>query len=779
MKAKHVFLSVGLSLVMGAAVAASGVLSLTKEMKPANAGNPVNLYFDVSSASWWNNDGAETYAHCFGGTGTSTTWPGAQMSLVAGSSTRYVVEVDDACTQVIFTRVDPSNHTTVWNRTSKDDGQAINLPADYTISNQWNLTADGSSYDDGNYCGHWSLYTPPAVTYQVDVYVDGVKRGTETIGEGELPEEPALTVYGTGFSGWYSDSTCSESPVTEITSDTTVYGKTYELPQWSYEIDTNQVSTTFANKYVYAFESNGRKNAAWPGIEMDSNTIIIPNDAKFIINNGATAQTEDITQSCVANDILRILNDQDGSGNYLTAWRSTLDEPYNEGYYICGVFSGNSYWTYDDAEEMTITSGENVAYEMNFLLAVGDELRVRSFYTDRFPYDQWAELGDNGYDDPTTGWGEKSGDNFKATKAGYYDIYAKYEDHNSDGIKEAFMFYVAEHVDTYEIQMTAVLFEGKEKIRTANQDSQLAYSGSNFEPNLAYWDGYSARGAYTDENCTVAYTPTTFNAAGHLYVKYTKLAYYVTGDAAYAGSASLAWSVDCGSMLSEDCADPNNMLEGSVTIPNSADADHPVAVKPLEYIGGNDIATCWAAVSYTIPNIADYDFVTLEGGNLCFTKGGTYAIYVNHSSEVYLSEGLEAFYTKFLSEVGGVCSEILGGTKDLDNLKNVWLSQKAAYESLSAAEKATISGITGEIDGGDPEGDRLHQVVAKYSYIVHKYGTANCEDFVWGGTYAASSQSVMNTMRNNTMLIIAVSATVVLLSAGLTVLLIKRRKEAR
>ena len=777
MKAKHVFLSVGLSLVMGAAVAASGVIAMAKEMKPANAGNLVNLYFDVSSASWWNNDGAETYAHCFGGTGTSTTWPGAQMSLVAGSSTRYVVEVDDACTQVIFTRVNPANHTTVWNRTSKDGGTAINLPADYSISNQWNLEQDGSNFDDGNYCGHWSLYTPPAVTHQVNVYVDGVLVGgaPQTIGDGELPEEPALTVYGTGFSGWYSDSGCSTSPVTEITSDTTVYGEIRNLPQWSYEIDTNQVSTTFANKYLYAFESNNRKNAAWPGIEMDGSSIVIPNDAKFIINNGGAAQTEDVTQSCIANDILRIQNDQDGSGHYLTAWRSSLDEPYNEGYYICGEFSSNPCWTYDDAEQMTNTSGENVAYEMNFLLAVGDEMRVRSFYTDRFPYDQWAELGDNGYAsqaDPADNWGEKSGDNFKATKAGYYDVYAKYEDHDSDGIKEAFMFYVAPHVDTYEISLTAKIYEGRTLVETRNLAPQLAYDGSNFNPVFDTIEGYTSYGVFTDAACSTEYVPHAFNAAGQLYLQYMRTGYYVVGDADFTGSNIGAWAPHGGVRLTTECQDPANFLEGAIIIP---DVEEAVQVRPL--LLNNDGTIDW--VDYSLG--ATYSFASKNGNNIDFSESGTYGVYVKieaGQAVVYLNKGLEAFYTKFLGEVGGVCSEILGGTKNLENLKNVWSDQKAAYESLSAAEKATISGITGGIDGGDAEGDRLHQVVAKYSYIVHKYGTANCEDFIWDGTYAASSQSLINVARNNTMLIVAISASVVLVSAGLTILLIKRRKEA-
>ena len=777
MKAKNVFLSIGLSLVMGAAVAASGAISMAKEMKPAHAGNNVTLYLEFSGLSWWGSDNAELYAHCWGGSAPSTTWPGAAMSPVAGSSTRYSVEIDDGYTNVIFTRVNPADHTTVWNRSSKADGTAINLPSDYTVNNQWNLIADGSGYDDGNYTGTWSLYTPPAVTHQVNVYVDGVLVGgaAQTIGDGELPEAPALTDYGKGFDGWYSDASCTGAKVTEITSDTSVYGKTYKLPEWSYKIDSFPVSSIFTDVYVYAFESNGRKNASWPGVEYDGSSFIVPNDATIVINNGDGAQTVDIEQSHAANDILRLSSEQDSSNKYLANWKSDLDEPDVEGYYISGEFSSNPCWTYDDSEQMTNTTGDNVAYEMNFNLAVGDEMRVRSFYLDRYPYNQWATLGDNGYAsqaDPADNWGEQSGDNFKATKAGYYDVYAKYEDHDSDGIKEAFMFYVAPHVDTYEISLTAKIYEGRTLVETRNLASQLAYDGSDFNPVFDTIEGYTSYGVFTDAACSTEYVPHAFNAAGQLYLQYMRTGYYVVGDADFTGSNIGAWAPHGGVRLTTECQDPANFLEGAIIIP---DVEGAVQVRPL--LLNNDGTIDW--VDYSLG--ATYSFASKNGNNIDFSESGTYGVYVKieaGQAVVYLNKGLEAFYTKFLGEVGGVCSGILDGTKNLDNLKNVWLDQKAAYESLSAAEKATISGITGGIDGGDEEGSRLEQVVAKYSYIVHKYGTANCEDFVWGGTYAASSQSLINVARNNTMLIVAISATVVILSAGLTILLIKRRKEA-
>ena len=759
----------GLALVMGAGVAASGVISLTREIKGAKAdATPATMYLDTNKLSWYG-DKSRAYLY---GTGGNNGWPGQALTHETGSI--YKLEVADMSKyqSVIFLRSDGTN---VWNRTSKDGGTGINLPADWTTKNmfkfadEWNGNVE---YDDGNYTGGWELYTPPATTYEVEVIINGVKRGDEEIGEGLLPDDPEFE-YAQSWDGkWYTDEYCTEE-CTGVTSDVdTLYCEIVDHAYLEFTLDASRATDKFAEQYVYTWDDGGEEKA-WPGTKLTSNTFYVADDAKLIINAGeGKEQTVNIDVSPVDGDTLRILNSTDG-GKYEAIWESEIDEPDVEGYYICGEFSSNPCWTYDNAEQMTNTTGENVAYEMNFLLAVGDELRVRSFYTDRLPYDQWATLGDNGYADPTDGWGVKSGDNFKATKAGYYDIYAKYEDRDENpDDKESFMFYVAPHVDSYEISLTAKIYDGRTLVDTRNLASQLAYDGSNFNPVFDTIEGYTSYGVFTDAACSTEYEPHAFSAAGQLYLKYMRTGYYVVGDADFTGSNIGAWAPNGGVRLKTECQDPANFLEGAIIIP---DAEEAVQTRPL--LLNNDGTTEW--VDYSLGGT--YSFASKNGDNIEFSEAGTYGVYVKIEADqavVYLNKGLEAFYTKFLGEVGGVCSEILGGTKDLDNLKTVWLSQKAAYESLSATEKATISGITGGIDGGDEEGDRLHQVVAKYSYIVHKYGTANCEDFIWNGTYAPSSSNgirVLN-INSNVLVITLVSVSVTLVSAGLVFLLIRRRR---
>ena len=776
MKANRVFLATGLVLAMGASVALAGVLGMNKDLKEVKAANEVTLYLEIDSKiSWWNGDGAEVRVHFWGGTAGSE-WPGAQMSLVSGTTNLYSVNLNDDHTSAIFTRCNPSDHS-VWNRSSKDGGTPITLPADYTVHNKWVLETDGSNYNDGNYTGHWEYYD---ATNKHDVHTVLDNLGVETV-EDDIEVVDGNTVpaptysFGQHFSGWFSDPNYTEgNEVTTITSDITVYGKLENVSTINFSVDASR-NTNFSSKqalYFYAWEDNGKNNGAFPGVTFPiwAQGLTAPSDAKIIISNGDNYEAEGFKQTinidladAVNNDVLRILDSED-NGKVEAIWESSIDEPAEEGYYICGNFSSVPAWRYSQAEQMTNTTGENVAYEMNFLLAVGDELRVRSYFNDQTPKDRWATLGDNNYADPENGWGEKSGDNFKATKAGYYDIYAKYEN-------DAFMFYVAPHVDTYAISLTAKIYEGRTLVETRVLDSQLAYDGTPFNPSFAAISGYVSYGVYEDASCSTEYEARTFSAAGQLYLKYMRTGYYVVGDADFTGGNVGAWNPAGGVRLTTDCNDPANFLEGAVTIPNVEGA---VQCRPLELTAENEIN--W--LDFTLG--ANYSFASKNGDNLEFSKGGTYAVYVklvNYQPVVYLNEGLAAFNTKFLSEVGGVCNEVVAGTKTIQQLQAVWADQAAAYASLSGTEKAEVEAIT--IDGGNENGSDLEKVIAKYSYIVHKYGTAVCNDFIWGQTYQAQNSMKMNTVSNNVLFITLISVSVVVISAGLTFYFLRKRRLAK
>ncbi len=158
MKAKHVIATLSLSIALGVG-SFVGVSYANKDLKQANADSTRTIYLDVSGVSFWHNDGALAYGHFYSTTDSYSSWPGLAMSLVSGETDVYSVEVNSAATQVIFNRVNPSDHS-VWNRTSKSDGTSINIPSDKDCFVLEDITQTG--YDNGNDTGSWTNYTPSA-----------------------------------------------------------------------------------------------------------------------------------------------------------------------------------------------------------------------------------------------------------------------------------------------------------------------------------------------------------------------------------------------------------------------------------------------------------------------------------------------------------------------------------------------------------------------------------------------------------------------------------------
>ena len=440
------------------------------------------------------------------------------------------------------------------------------------------------------------------------------------------------------------------------------------------------------------------------------------------------------------------------------------DIPAEEGYYICGEFSSVPSWKYDGATKMTATSQDgNVAYHMNFSLAVGDELRVRSYFNDQSPKDRWATVG-NEIDttDPDRLF-DKEGDNLKARVAGYYDVYAKYEQKAGDE-SEQFYFYVSAHVNTYEIEMTAVKFVGATKEGTAAQESQVAYAGQVFNPVQPAMAGYALRGYYTDEACTTAYVAHEFEAAGHLYAKYTKAGFYVT----YGTSE---YSID----------GATQMTTAGIADTNKAEAALTVAAKnstySFVYYGEDGTMSGHSGLGDT------YAYAENEDSHIKFTELGTYAVYWSEGdNKIYLNDGSTAYATTFLTNTGAVCQGDHEAEGYISSLKAVWAQEKSTFEDLNDGAKAEIRAVG--FDGGDEKGSAVEQLVARYHHIVWKYGSEEFEDFIFNSEQPIPPHhdafiggfDSFNSSDNTTMIIVIAIATVSAL-AFTTLLVFKKRKQ--
>ena len=144
------------------------------------------------------------------------------------------------------------------------------------------------------------------------------------------------------------------------------------------------------------------------------------------------------------------------------------------------------------------------------------------------------------------------------------------------------------------------------------------------------------------------------------------------------------------------------------------------------------------------------------------------------------NSGANEFYTKFLTEVGGTCDA--NGNTNTATLQGVWADQKAAFEALSAGEKAVIRAVEVDKIEGDGAND-LEKFVKKYDYIVKKYGTTLFEDFVWGQSYPGQAlvSNTPATANETTPIMIIVIACVALLSVAsvTTIIIIKKRRFVR
>lgn len=127
---------------------------------PVTPETKTKIYLDISEITWWANDDI-AYAYLYGESGNAGDWPGCKMELV--TPTLLCVEITDIenYASVIFLRYGDGQ---TYNRSSKDGGIAIVLPADYSVANTWKFNSGfanggeaGVGYGDGNYSGEWTL----------------------------------------------------------------------------------------------------------------------------------------------------------------------------------------------------------------------------------------------------------------------------------------------------------------------------------------------------------------------------------------------------------------------------------------------------------------------------------------------------------------------------------------------------------------------------------------------------------------------------------------------
>lgn len=704
---KRFLITTALAMVLGVGVAVGAHQS--QRVEKAEAADNVTLYCKMPYDWWWAKGG---WGDEDAGIGvhywkeyTATTYPGIRGTKLETDPKVWKFEVPSDSQGFCFTRINAEGDIKNWGAKTDDLTFPTNGKNLYTITSQkatW-WTSDYHTVD-----GIWgNLYT-------VTTHVRG-ETEVVSVAEGELPANPSLA-FGESFDGWFDNEACTEGhEVTAITSDQTVYAKITSCETKTYTLDTSRVSTVFTSKNLYAFDSHGN-NGEFPGVALDSNTFSVPSSATIIISNGNGAQTVDVTQSGVDNDVLRILNKQDG-GKYKVLWESAADEPAEDGYYLVGSKTDNKF---AGAVKLSTTDIEpgNIAELHGYEGKKGETIKVRSFFNEEAVWSYY-----NG--------GEKdfgAGDqyaNFVFSKDQKVNIYAKYE-----GNPSQLNFYVERAYERYEVTLTKVLHAGSRRIGEAEGGSVYAYDNEAFNPTTKFaptHDGYVFRGKYyTDADCTIEYVSAVPTADLHLYALFTKVGYYVISEAGY-------WAID-NAILMDSPDNPNNKAEAAITVEDVGEA-YSFVYYDGEMHGHAGLG-------------ANYEFVVNEESHIKFTKVGSYAIYwSNGDNKLYVNAGLEAFYTNFLNSVGGAChSDGIYAEGELQAVKDAWSLQEAAYNALTTEEQNTIKAI-----GFDPDSESQDQsvrMVKMYSYIVKKYGTEVFNDFIWNQDHAGEHPFILAKVSN-------------------------------
>lgn len=513
---------------------------------------------------------------------------------------------------------------------------------------------------------------------------------------------------------------------------------------------------TVDNAAIGVYYWGGESEATtWPGIRMSKAfdedyvwKIDVPSDIEGLIFTRVSgsgdvsdygAKTKDLALPTDGKNLFTITSDEAvwGDPGCEGTWSEYVEPSVSDGYYLVGSETNFKYAGAPAIPALTNDYDGNLAYLGNYTAKADEKVKVRSYFESN---DRWSFNVDG-----TKSYGSQDGEgNFVFSKAGNYDIYVF--EQNSE-----LKFSVVEHKERVEITLVQGVYQGAQKINTIIGPVKLLEKGTAFVPSVAL-SGSTQYEVYDDVNYTEAHDPEElFEYDDSLYIKYIQHNYYLISGA---GSYSIA---NARVMLTEGIGAGNN---AEITISVAA---------------ANETYSCvyYDGTMHGQTGLGDtYSFAVYEEDHIKFTEAGTYTLYLSKDTKVYINAGTIAFVTGFISEIGGVCKN--NGSTDLEALATAWEHQESLFGLLTADQKKEISDIG--FNGGDEEGTEIQRMIAKYHYIVTKYGTENCSDFIWGGSYPQSLgfSTSINFNSNGLIVIIIITATVALIGAG--VFFILKRK---
>lgn len=440
------------------------------------------------------------------------------------------------------------------------------------------------------------------------------------------------------------------------------------------------------------------------------------------------------------------------------------DEPEEDGYYLISSLTDYKYAGATPMTEVDPSTG-NVAVLLGYDPEPGEKIKVRSYFSDEDKYSANVD-GEKDYGKTDSKLNFEFADTIGEDDT--FDIYAFY-----DG--NSFLFSVVPHAERVTVTVVAKQFAGsyyQGETSALYKDTDVI-KGQPFTVPDVTPEGYVALGVYSDFNCTVPFesgvTPVESNML--LHIKAMQLGWYL------AGGEDETFSVENSMKLGTSTG---NKCTGAVEVPEGTTDDEPFVVKPLEYVAdAGSGKPGWAPATYDLGHEGEPVFVHIdeETSNFVFTVPGTYAFYVNNENKVWFNGGEYAYIEDFLSHTGTVC-HAQGTQTDLDLLQLLWAQFEEGFNGLSEKEIKDIKDV-GFNGGNEKAEDAKLRMVARYAYIITKYGTGMFKDFIWEQKVEARQSSLTFSYSdvNNSTMIIVISIAAVSALAFTTLLVFKKRKQ--
>jgi hypothetical protein len=156
--------------------------------------------------------------------------------------------------------------------------------------------------------------------------------------------------------------------------------------------------------------------------------------------------------------------------------------------------------------------------------------------------------------------------------------------------------------------------------------------------------------------------------------------------------------------------------------------------------------------TYTFPAGMDYFSIVGSSSNTINVT----SIAINYAAS---GDGATTFATAFLSALSTACTDGQNNSTPSSALVTAWANEYTAWQALASADQTTLTSATANMSGTS-----IQQAVARYDYILSKYGTSAFDSGNYMGRTIASSGAKANVLVKDDTGLILLASTLIMAS---------------